>query len=428
MRFGIFLFLLFVPLLNKLLFSLVIWDLLPIRIVTISLGAISLLRLYQWWKDPDFKLKIKKDKVKKFFQDQFLLILLILWIVRLVSFIKAENIRQSVLLLGFYSSMIFLYGFLKYVYAKYRKGIFYQHLGFYRLLGVITSIYALVQVVLVKRGIIMPGVWAIPGHTPRVGSTFWDVNHFAAFILSIIPLSLVSLIKSKNRDQKILNLITPLLLLLTLFFTGSRSAWLGLGMMVVVVFLYTLKNNFRALFFYLLSLVVVLSLTIPTYIYLKGESPTKMITNYMNYRSESFGAHMWLLQGAGEIFVINPIIGGGYGNFDENFRKTEIWKHYSVRDALPSDIRIPSHSIWGEVLAETGALGFIFYLTMMIMVLSRLMKAISVSKNKNNRLYSLAFLSSIVGLLTAGIFYTYNLEFFWLMIFWGVIHARRILA
>ena len=83
-----FLFLLvLVPLQHKELFSLVYWDVLPIRIAFFGLLLTTFYRFYLW-----FRRHKKNEVVLSFIKDPILVILVLLYIVRLISIIFiAEN-------------------------------------------------------------------------------------------------------------------------------------------------------------------------------------------------------------------------------------------------------------------------------------------------------------------------------------------------
>ena len=86
-----FIFLLLVsPLLHKEVFSLVRWDLLPIRIVILALLVTCVGKFLLW-------LKRKKDfvQIKHYLKDPMLILLSALWLVRVVSLINSKNPLSS---------------------------------------------------------------------------------------------------------------------------------------------------------------------------------------------------------------------------------------------------------------------------------------------------------------------------------------------
>jgi hypothetical protein len=89
-----FIFLLLVsPLLHKEVFSLVRWDLLPIRIVMLAILSVSLIKFASWV----FK-KWNLKEVLAFVKDPFLISLVFLWVARLVSIVNTKNFQASAFL------------------------------------------------------------------------------------------------------------------------------------------------------------------------------------------------------------------------------------------------------------------------------------------------------------------------------------------
>ncbi len=79
------------------------------------------------------------------------------------------------------------------------------------------------------------GIWPVPGYPTRFGSTFWDINHYAAYLSSLIFLFLGYFFQKKNQLSKPHNwnilkyalIIAVACALIGLNFTDSRSGSLG---------------------------------------------------------------------------------------------------------------------------------------------------------------------------------------------------------
>jgi len=139
---------------------------------------------------------------------------------------------------------------------------------------------------------------------------------------------------------------------------------------------------------------------------------------------DSFDSHMLLLTGAFQVFEKYPVLGGGYGSFFEHFSKTDIAPVYFGRDPAALNTRVPAHTIWGELLSETGILGFLSFVSFCIFTLAPLVFIGLKTKEKKEYLTGSVMFSVLIGWLTAGIFYSYNSEFFWIIFLlfssWGI--------
>src|SRR3989344_7303201 len=362
-----FIFLLLVsPLLHKEVFSLVYWDVLPIRLTVLALLFTCLVKFGLW-----FRKTKDKTTIKKFLADPIFSLLLVLLAVRITSLVNTKNITASLLILSFFITMVFLYGLISYLGQRYGQKFIYTNIKFYSFVAFATSVIALLQFYLDRKyGIIFGALWRIPGKLSRVGSGFWDVNHYAGFISSMIPVVLGLLISAKSKTAKVFYSFMSVFMFLILLLTNSRSAWIGffVSMTVFVAYILVIRFKARSLLYVLLAVFL---LSIPATLgYRNPESLLRQkVDAYFHYRGDSFASHLMLLQGAYEVFEKFPVLGGGYGSFFEHFKDTKVAASYYSRDPAALLVRVPAHSIWGEILSETGFLGMIVFTLFTVILL-----------------------------------------------------------
>jgi hypothetical protein len=82
-------------------------------------------------------------------------------------------------------------------------------------------------------------------HYLRVFSTLRGSNPFGAYLVLIISLSSVLLIRAKDRTKQLKYGLLILAGLIDLFFTYSRSAWIGLGLSLLTIAVLSFKWNKR---------------------------------------------------------------------------------------------------------------------------------------------------------------------------------------
>lgn len=414
-RSALFFLVLLLPLNHKELFSMGMWNLLPVRIalVGVLLGWFSrqvvlqgkdlFYRSLSWLRDPVFVL------------------LILLWLVRLASLPHSRNLVASSYLLGFFTSVVGLYILLKWLRKTYGFHFISTLFNFYLIVCVLSALWSIVQyAAFYIWDVSLPAaIWPTEYQPLRVGAFFWDINHFAAYLATAIPvlalLAIDSLGKKPARSALLLwggVLISTAALVMTL----SRSGWgaVGVAFIFSLVSLFVNKKTRRqglilASFLGLLFSILVLG---SVFMGLPVLNRLDTITNV--YNSDSIKAHASILRGAVELFRENPILGSGYGSFSEHFETTEEAVFFFSKDPV-QHMRVPAHSIWGEVISETGILGFVFYLGLFFTFL-RIM-FIRFFSAKKSRFYILGSFSAILGLLFSGIFYSYNLIFFWFFIF-----------
>lgn len=452
-------------LVHKELFSIQRWDLLPIRLAMLVFLVYSLILATRYL----LNLKTFKQRViavKTFLSDPFTFALVALWFIRGASLIFSKNLTSSVFLFGFFTTIVAI-GL--YIYKKFAHDpqAILNYIKLYIIIGFSLGVFCCFQFfIYTKYEILIGAIWNIPDNLPRVGATFWDVNHFAALLAGLLPIIGVLLItpqaqqlastRSKASSKKttsplpvILSLafrlpsylqnfltlrhigLTAAMLLLTgiLFLTNSRSAWIA-GFVALLTFasLVLIKRfSFKGILVILASLLIITIPLVREY-NIKSSPIRAEIKHYFHYRIDSFASHFMLLRGAFEIFEKYPMLGGGYGSFFEHFSKTKTAAEYFGRDPAALNTRVPAHTIWGELVAETGILGFSAFLLFITCVLFTLIYASMHLENLKDRLLTTAMAASITGWMIAGIFYSYNTEFFWILIFLYFTYSTAILG
>lgn len=421
-----FIFLLLVsPLLHKEVFSLVKWDVLPIRIVMLSLLVTCSVKFLLWFKkNRDF------SKIKEFLKDPFLIALLSLWLVRVVSLINSKNLPASFLILAFFSTMVFLYMLMTYLSKRYGEEFVLANIKFYSFVALGTAFIALLQFILdAKFGIAFGAIWRIPGKLSRVGSVFWDVNHYAGFIASIIPIVIGLFFTAKSKFSKILYAFSTVFMTAILLLTNSRSAWIGfaVSLFIISLYLFILKLGKKRLIYVAMVFLAAFLIGFREY-QTEGSALREKVNSYLQYRGDSFASHFLLLEGSFAIFESHPVIGGGYGSFFEHFKESTVAATYYGRDPAALSVRVPAHSIWGEVLAETGSLGIFTFSVLVLVLLSTILLAVTREHNQNKKIFLITLCASVVSFLVSGIFYSYNSEFFFIILFLCFIYAKSSLA
>jgi len=412
-------------LLHKEFFSVYRWDLLPIRIFMLAFLVYGLVQVFLTWR--------KERSIRSlifYIKDPFVFLLLLVWLVNGISILFSRNLIESILLFGFLTTVVSL-GILFYLRYKNSPEKVFLFIKKYIYVMFGTSLFGFLQIFIhMKYNLIIGSLWVVPGHFPRVGSTFWDVNHYAALLASILPvLGVLILVSEKVKDKLISSfMFIPITVILVL--TSSRSAWILAAAAFLVFVIISVVRILGKRGLYLVFATLVLFFTLFVVKYMDKESAFRAgIKNYINYRVDSYDSHLLLLQGSAEVFENYPLFGGGYGGFFEQFSKTKVSSEYFSKDpaSLSLGSRTPGHSIWGESLAETGIVGFSALSLFMLLVISTLIYAAFKHEDKRERLISAAMAGSMIGWVLAGVFYSYKAEFFWIVFFLYFTYAAALL-
>lgn len=408
------------PLTNRDIFSLKGEFLIPVHIVTGALVIYSVFRVFKVFMEGDWA-KINFF-CRELLQDKIFLLLIVLWIIRTISLINSLNLRASLNLLAFYSAMIVLYAMLKFLFKK-DSDFSFKLFKIYLLTVAFGALYALTQVLLGSLfNFTLPGL-LVGGNYFRVPGTFYDANHLPAFLVTGIPFFIALGWVYQNHWQKIAVFLIAALSSLVLFLTFSRSGYVAFGTslavitLVVAFYRYWNKLIIPICLFVFIALVIILSDR-------TSHSILDRIYSIQDKSERSTQAHKLLIEGEIDLFLNNPLLGVGYGSFSEHFRSSEYGQEHLKLDPT-SEIRLPAHSLWFEVLTETGILGIIVYSAIMFLIVRKLLLSIRTALNKQWRIYFIALFGGVLGVLTGALFYSYNLEFFWFFLFSAYLLAHN---
>jgi len=409
--FAVYVLILLSVLLHKELFSFYRWDLMPIRAFMLALLAAVLTKIVMWLiKDRNFSVLFSK------LRDPVVVSIVLLWVVRLISIVNSKNIQSSVFLMGFFTTSTAMFLLLYFTY-KNRPDRVLKYLRFYIYTVFTLTLFGWFQFYLYQTtGVIIGALWNIPGNLPRVGATFWDVNHYGALLSALLPLLGVLIIMGKSLKGRAVDVLMFISMLAALLLTNSRTAWIMAGV-TFLVFVSTLifrKIGSKGVLYLFIALVVISVPFIREYS-IKSSPFRAQIKQYFHYRMDSFDSHFMLITGTVQIFEKYPLIGGGYGSFFEHFSSTKIAPTFFGRDPAALNTRVPAHTIWGELIAETGILGLTTFSVFVFSMLAALLYGALKLEKKKEFLISAVFFATIVGWLIAGIFYSYSSEFFWII-------------
>jgi O-antigen ligase len=232
----------------------------------------------------------------------------------------------------------------------------------------------------------------------RVFSTLGQPNWLAAWVVALIPVgwASLSLNRSKQRKHTVFWLVISFMLLLTLFYTKSRSGLLGLGGAYLVFSVFTFFNDKKSLKRTLLILVSVIALAIltkATWIQnIKLETASIPALEAGGTESGDIRKIVW--KGALSVWTRHPVFGTGVETFAYSYYKERPVEHNLVSEW--DFLYNKAHNEYLNFLATTGTVGTIAYLSLTIFTLYFLLR----SKSE----YNIAFLAGYVSILLTNFF------------------------
>ncbi len=267
-------------------------------------------------------------------------------------------------------------------------------------IATITSLIGIYQYII---GVEPLATWEDPTsenlHT-RVYSTLGNPNLLAGYLIGILPMSIIMQFEKKiNPWNRLLNLLSSIIIFICLIFTGSRGAYLGLfaglGFSLIVCINYLsnkLKKKDRVVAFCgLFSLLIIVSSLVLFLFPVVAERISTIFTLREN-TSNSYRVNVWL--SCLQMLKDNWLVGIGPGN--STFRLAYGLYMISGFDALAA------YNVFLEIGIELGIVGFLIF---SLIILISFLKLHTLFWNQKN-IFALGIFISIISLLTHGVFDT----------------------
>ena len=260
----------------------------------------------------------------------------------------------------------------------------------------------------------------------RYAGPIGESNIWGQVLVSILPIGLYMITKARNLLGTILPSLAVVFILLAMIFTESRGATLALAFVLLLI---AIDLRISSLTFLLLATSALLLLFILPEKYTERIKSLDVLFQGQEYgytSDESInGRRAKLLVGLA-MFTDNPFLGVGFANYGDNYL------HYGGKLGLDSfslgvgegvDGNYQAHSLYVEILAETGIFGISSFLTYMGLILAGLYRLRKNSRELSNRdekewsLLASSVMMSLVTFLVAGIFlHGIGFRFIWVLI------------
>lgn len=239
----------------------------------------------------------------------------------------------------------------------------------------------------------------------RVTALWGNPNILAEHLILLLPLALTALILQRRLLRGFGSALCVAAIALCLILTWSRGAWLGC---LIAVLLYVLCLNHRALSWVIVGTLPALALVpfAPDTVLRRFASITSQTDSSIVYR-----LNLW--KGIGDMLSKHGLSGVGVG---EN-AFCAVYTDY----ALPGiETAMHSHSLYLQLLCETGVMGLIVFCLAMALWLQHALAWLRYGQMRSARLVVLGGLAGIAALLIMGAFdhIWYNYRIY--MLFWTV--------
>lgn len=250
-------------------------------------------------------------------------------------------------------------------------------------------------------------------------STILNRQFYAAFLVMLLPLSTAySIVEERSHFWKYIGIATTFLMAICLYLAHSKASS-GATVVVAVAFflLYKFFARYKKIriphFGIWLAGLLIIGATLG--IFTSDVGPEKFKTIHRSVASRVIiwgggwdmflygpGPDNWYeLEGKPPLNLRSLLIGCGPGTFRLIFPRYRTPDYY-LHDI--SNVTLYSHNRFLDLLAENGLLGFLSYMILVAAFFIKGMKGILRSNDGEMRVYNIAFLCSILGILLSNIF------------------------
>lgn len=324
-----------------------------------------------------------------------------IWFLFLIAFIPNTTILSRnigyIIWLGIFSGFIML---LPYFIQSEEK--FIKMIRIYILSFTIVAIFGLIQFTLGVLGVnILIEQWWLEGRLPRINAFSYEPSFFSSYVL-ICWVTCFFLIIHRNKLTTYFNArISFIIITLSLLLSTSR---MGLIFMFIIILGYAfnqIKNTFltfkikKKAFPIFLSFVSFITILIASSFYYFEKIKFMFIgLGLFGFAHHSTSQRLSEFADTLQAFWKSPFIGyslGGIPPAIANVRGTTISNQYQTKE-------FEGMSIFAEVLAASGIIGFMFFISFLVILFYKSYKMVQALKPVNSH-FSNLLLALLLGLL-----------------------------
>ena len=253
-------------------------------------------------------------------------------------------------------------------------------------------------------------------YTPRIGGPINAPNLWGQVLVAVSTLLVFRIIHEKHTLKKLAAVLILGIILYIVLNTYSRGAYLALAIDVVLI-LFVFEKRFHPIVaFAALGVLILLIPFLPTGYRDRFSSLAALTAENGIYQDSSFrGRSSEMLTGLA-MFAEHPILGVGAANYPTNYQRYAQLIGIEFR----AQARDP-HSLYIQVLAETGILGAIAFFGMLYFLFDALNKAIRALERSPSLHDWLPWINAIrfailSYLLTSVFLHNAYIRYFWILV------------
>lgn len=211
----------------------------------------------------------------------------------------------------------------------------------------------------------------------RYGGPIGESNMWGQVLASTLPIAIYRFKYEKKTNAKLLMGVISLVILLGVIYTNSRGAFVALGLVIPLIML---QMKVKPLYIMMAGLAVVSLFAVLPANYTQRLMSLNVFfapqDQYAIQQDEALVGRANQARAGLAMFQENPILGVGFGNFSANY-----WDYANELGLANAGMRASKqiarhpHSLYIEILSETGLVGFITFSIFFYYLFSYLLRA-----------------------------------------------------
>jgi putative inorganic carbon (HCO3(-)) transporter len=303
-------------------------------------------------------------------------------------------------------------------------------------LGKIILIPILISIPIVLYGLLQSFNLDILGYTKaamfekkKIVSFMGNPNFAGSYIAPLFPLTLGMVMISQRKAMRLFFLGTSLMQILFLLLAGSRASWLGILLGIGLLFVLTLKCGMIANRRFLKNAITILAILLILLLISLVFIDLPFSLSHRLFSTPELYYRFFIWQISTNIFLDHPLLGIGYHqlpntineyvfDFFTRHPRADVFQYILKKGTVQRYL----HNDYLEILVETGILGFLAFMCLIISIGIRSWKQIlSIPSGREERFFHICLLSGFVTIL-ADAFWGFPLQLpcsgilFWLFL------------
>jgi len=261
-----------------------------------------------------------------------------------------------------------------------------------------------------------------PDGSMRLGGPINEPNMWAQVLTAVVPLVIFRIIHERRKLTKLFSVLILVVILFNLLNTYSRGGYLALSVAVILT-LFVFEKRFSPMIaFAVLGLIILLLPFLPAsyrdrFSTLQSLNPT---SESGIYQDSSFIGRTSETRAGLMMFATHPLLGVGVANYPNNYQKYAQLIGLEFRTEERE-----AHSLYIQVLSQTGIFGIVPFLGIIFSLLTGLSK---IKKDLKNSPYDAdwsphinAIMVSLITYLFAAFFlHGAYIRYFWILVAMGM--------